>query len=353
MALSRLDIHHLRNLEGTRLEPSAGFNGFYGANGSGKTSVLEAIYILGRGTSFRSKDLGRVLQSGTEAFQLSARLEPQGLALGVEYQLPSTIQYRIGGQQVRGRLELAHQLPLLFISPESHALISEGPQQRRRFLDWGLFHVEPKFLPAWRRYHRALKQRNRSLGTPGVEAAWEPELVLAGEEITAMRQQFLQRLEPYLNHYICRLTGIQGLRLQFSPGWRQELDFLSALRAGLPQDRAYGFTRQGPHRADMVIKVDNRLAREVVSRGQQKLLVIALLLAQVALLNREAALSPVILVDDLAAELDRQHKELLLAVLREQQAQVFMTVTERQLLPEDQAPIQWFHVELGRVNPAL
>jgi len=351
MALSRLDICQLRNLPLVRIEPHPRFNGLCGANGSGKTSVLEAIYILGRGTSFRSKDLGQAVQAGADSFQLAARLEPRGVSLGVEYQSKGGVHYRLGGEPLRSRLDLAQQLPLLFISPDSHALISGGPQGRRRFLDWGLFHVEPRFIATWRRYHRALKQRNRALGMDGVETAWDPELAQAADQITELRHGYLRRLEPHAINYARRLGAIPDLGLHYSPGWRQDLDFLAALRAGLPQDRAYGFTRQGPHRADLVVKAKSRLAKETVSRGQQKLLVIALLLAQVAVLNEEAGLSPVILVDDLAAELDRQHKALLLEVLQERQAQVFLTVTERQLLPEGDVAIRWFHVELGRVKP--
>lgn len=351
MALSRLDIHHLRNLTSVRLEPQPGFNGLYGANGSGKTSVLEAIYLLGRGSSFRTKDLSRVLQSDSEGFQVAARLMPQGVSLGMDFRAGGTTLYRMGGQALRGRLELAQQLPLLFVSPDSHALISDGPQQRRRFIDWGLFHVEHRFLPAWRRYHRALRQRNRSLGTAGVENAWDPELVQAAELITGLRQTYLQRLEPYVSAYLRRLMAAEDIRLHFSQGWRQDLSFGDALKATLPQDRAYGFTRQGPHRADLLVKVNGRLAKETVSRGQQKLLVIAMLLAQVALMNDVAAVSPVILIDDLAAELDRQHKVILLDVLAERKAQVFLTVTERQLLPVNDLPIRWFHVDHGQVEP--
>lgn len=349
MALSHIEIQGIRNLQSAGFDPGPGFNGFYGPNGSGKTSILEAIHILGRGSSFRTKDLGHVLQNGAALFRITGRVGPLSLPMGVQYQAPFP-QFRIDGQPVRSRLQLAQQLPLLFISPESHALIAEGPQQRRRFLDWGLFHVEPKFLPGWRRYHRALKQRNKALGMPGVETAWDTELGQAAEEITHQRLSYLRRLEPYVRRFLDHLTNLGEVDLQFFQGWRQDQDFLGVLKNGLQQDRTYGFTRQGPHRADVMVKVNHRPAREIISRGQQKLLVIALLLAQVALLNKEADLNPIILMDDLAAELDFNHQRRLLQALRELQAQVFLTVTERSLIAEDDTPIHWFHVEQGKLQ---
>jgi DNA replication and repair protein RecF len=349
MGISKLEINNIRNLQSVKLEPSPGINGFCGINGSGKTAILEAIHLLGRGTSFRARDVKRVLQEGAARFSVSARLQPLNIPIGIEYQ-QRAIHFRVGGQAARSRLDLVNRLPLLFISPESHALVSQGPQERRRFLDWGVFHVEPRFLPAWRRYQRALKQRNKALGSPGVEEAWDHELVQAGEEITRLRIAYLAQLVIYANQYAALLSAVDELKLLFSCGWRQDMDFMSVLRATLPQDRGYGFTGQGPHRADIHVKVGNRLVRDSVSRGQQKLVVIAMLLAQAALLNVTTAQKPVILVDDVAAELDIYHRRRLLEVLSDLRAQVFLTVTEQQTLPRDDIPIQWFHVEQGRVG---
>ena len=352
MGLARLEISNIRNLQSARVDLDPGFNALYGANGSGKTSFLEAIYILGRGTSFRTKDLGRVVHEGAQQFYVSGKLDSALTTLGVEFQA-SGMQYRIAGLKARGRLEMAEQLPLIFISPESQALVAEGPQQRRRFIDWGVFHVEPGFLPAWRLYQRALKQRNKALGSPGVETAWDVELARASELITRLRGDYVARLSPYVELYVRNLMALENISLSFAPGWRQGLSYLEALRASLPQDREYGFTRQGPHRADVLVRVGNRLARDTLSRGQQKLLVFALLLAQVALLNDVAAIRPVIMIDELAAELDTAHRGRLLGVLAELKAQIFITVTEqRALIGGEKIPIKWFHVEQGRITPA-
>ena len=306
----------------------------------------------GRGTSFKAKDLSHVLQFGAQQFFVSGKLDTFSTVIGVEYQSTGT-QFNIAGQRERSRTELAKLLPLLFISPDSHALISDGPQQRRKYLDWGVFHVEPTFLPAWRIYQRALKQRNRALRSPGLETVWDIELARSAEQVTQARIDYLARLEPYVDQHVQQLVKLDKVTMNFVPGWRQDSNYLDMLHRSLPKDREFGFTRHGPHRADVVLKVGTRLARDTISRGQQKLLVFAMLLAQVALLNEIAFIQPVILIDDLAAELDLYHRERLLLLLSELKAQVFLTLAEERELPiSKKISVQRFHVEQGRVTPS-
>jgi DNA replication and repair protein RecF len=211
--------------------------------------------------------------------------------------------------------------------------------------------VEQGFLPIWRRYQRALKQRNKALGTPGLDMAWDGELIHAAEQITELRRNYITKLEAYVDQFVQRLVELEKVTVSYLPGWRQDLSYSEVLRGSLLQDREYGFTRHGPHRAEVVVKIGNRLARDSISRGQQKLLVIALLLAQVALLNEVAFIQPVILIDDLTAELDSYHRDRLLDVLSGLKAQTIMTVTEESSLPVNNGtPIRWFHVEHGKVK---
>ena len=350
MGLAWIEISNIRNLQPVRLNLCSGFNALHGLNGSGKTSFLEALYILGRGTSFRSKNLDRVIRIGANNFYVSGKLEPNLTPLGFEYQT-SGPQIRIAGQPARSRMQLAEHMPLLFISPESQSLISEGPQQRRRFLDWGVFHVEPGFLPTYRLYQRALKQRNKALGYPGIESAWDSELARAAEQVTQYRSEYVNKLVPYVEQYIQQLLNIKNVSLHFSPGWRHEISYSEVLRSSLANDREYGFTRHGPHRADITLKVENRLVRDTLSRGQQKIMVFALLLAQVALLNDHTATKPLIMIDELAAEIDVEHRKRLMSVLAELNAQIFITLTEKRALEPYEYPlINWFHVEQGCIT---
>ena len=352
MALSRLDIHQLRNLQHVRLQPGSYFNLLWGSNGAGKSSVLEAIHLLGRGSSFRGNDVRSLLSHGAERCLVSAKLEHSGVTIGTEF-TRSELTYRIDGAAAANRAALSERLPVVFLGQESHRLLTEGPQQRRRFLDWGVFHVEPRFLMAWRRYQRALKQRNTALRHGQRLAPWDEELVKLATEITEFRGAYLNRLAPYVQYYLAALCELKDFTLKLFPGWRQDTTLAEALKHGLEQDKTFGYTRYGAHRADLVIKTDGRQAKEVVSRGQQKLLICALTLAQAMLVNENEATSCVVLIDDLAAELDPDHRLKLLALLAALGSQVFITATDTATSwGEMQTECRLFHVKQGTIDPS-
>ncbi len=351
MALSRLDIHHLRNLPHVRVQPGPRFNLFWGSNGAGKSSVLEAVHLLGRGLSFRTSDFRSLLAIGADSCTVSGRSLSSGSAIGVEFNR-NGISYHLDGKPAVNRAALSERLPMVFLGPDSHKLLTEGPQQRRRFLDWGVFHVEPRFLTAWKRYQRALRQRNMALRTGQNLTPWDDELVKNALEITEYRDAYLERLSPHVHYYLNELCQLESPSLKLAPGWRQESNLQSVLRSGIEQDKAFGYTRHGPHRADLVLKTAGKLAKEVVSRGQQKLLICALILAQAKVVNEGKNTPCILLVDDLASELDSDHRSKLLSLLAGLNSQVFITATEA-TLPALNNTSDWvvFHVEQGSVRP--
>jgi DNA replication and repair protein RecF len=239
------------------------------------------------------------------------------------------------------------------IEPGSHSLIRGGAEQRRRFADWGLFHVEPGFLALWRRYARALKQRNSLLKArqrDGQLEAWEAELATTGTTLTAAREGYLARLQPFLAAASAALLPEAGAtELQFLPGWRrEELPLADALLLARDRDLASGFTSVGPHRADWRIAQARIPGREALSRGQAKLTALSALLAQAEHQARNCGDWPVIALDDLASELDRPHQQLVLQRLRDDGAQVLVSGTEAPAgLGMLGAPVAMFHVEHG------
>lgn len=355
MHLADLRIRGFRCLSECDLSPDPGINLIVGENASGKSSLLEAIYFLGRGQSFRQTHPSRLVQRGAAGFTLGAQLrsdEHRPVWIGAHREAAQT-RFKLDGREGVPLLDLVSALPVQVIDPNLHRLIEEGPRYRRRYLDWGVFHVEHGFYQAWRRYRRALRQRNgalrRGLGKSAV-IAWDNELVNAGREVDACRRSYLNDLAGILPDMIGDLLGEGEIVLDYYPGWPRDEEFGSSLIRLLERDQDSGFTHAGPHRADLRVRVDHARARDWVSRGQQKVLTAALLLAQAALLDRRRGIRPVLLIDDLAAELGPTYRAALLRVIGKLRGQCFLTFLEPSLVPDAIESSRMFHVEHGRVH---
>ena len=288
MRVASLDITGFRNLHQVSLDCTPGLNLLIGPNASGKTSVLEALYVLGRGRSFRARQPRELIQTGAPAFRVVAIMtdgDDRQTPVGIERNARE-LTARIGGAPTRSLAELARQTPVLLLNPDSHRLLEDGPRQRRRFMDWGLFHAEPGFLDTWRRYEVALRHRNAALRTGAADRvvdAWDGELSAAAERLDPWRESFCKALGSVLRPLTEATLGEVAVEVDYRRGWPLEPfkhDFTSWLRAGRAQDRQQGHTRFGPHRADFVPRIAGQPPAEALSRGQQKLLVIALVLAQ-------------------------------------------------------------------------
>jgi DNA replication and repair protein RecF len=241
--------------------------------------------------------------------------------------------------------------------PGSHALIAGAAEERRRYLDWGVFHVEHAFLDNWRRYQRALKQRNALLRSATVSdelyRPWEVELSQAAQAIEALRQDYLQQLEPLLSASTAGLLPELGeVGLRYKRGWPDGVDLADALQEQRPRDRIRGHTTFGVHRADWSIGFTHAPLREHLSRGQEKLTALACLLAQAALFARDRGEWPVVCLDDLASELDQAHQQAVVTELEAAGAQVLLTGTDLPT-PLKAVPHRLFHVEQGNVVPLL
>jgi DNA replication and repair protein RecF len=359
MKLARLEINRVRNLDRVQISPSQHVNLILGENASGKTSFLESIYLLSRGRSFRTVNIRSVIQHGAESLLLHAEVRDESprrnVALGLE-RSPRQTHIRINRERVKQASKLAQYLPVQIITPEAHQLLEDGPQQRRKYLDWGLFHVEPRFFPTWQHYHRILKQRNAALRRNQRESdirAWDAQLLAYAETLTAQRLAYVKALEPWLEQYANTLLG-QVPDFHYRAGWRTGETLAEVLEHGLDADRERGHTRYGPHRADLVIQTGTVRVQDVYSRGQQKLLVCVLRLAQIRHLAEAAGIESVVLVDDLAAELDNRHRQQLFEVLEDSGAQLFITATDASMLPErDRQRGKTFHVEHGQVREVV
>jgi len=261
------------------------------------------------------------------------------------------LERRVDGAPASGAA-VTEILAVQAIGPDSHRLIEGGPSERRRFLDWGVFHVEHSYLEAWQRYRRVLGQRNATLQRGGEAAAelrvWTQSLAEAGEQIDQFRQAYVGRLANYVSGHAQALLG-QELSVEYRRGWRADLDLAAALDASTVRDRSLGHTEPGPHRADLVLQMAGHRVQDEASRGKQKLAAAALVLAQESVVSASAAARGVLLVDDPAAELDRAAFERLLERLQEIHSQLFFTGLAP-LEANKYAATAVFHVERGQVR---
>jgi DNA replication and repair protein RecF len=351
MHLVELRLEDLRCLRSAELDLHPRLNLITGLNGSGKTSVLEAIHLLGRGRSFRTRHTEQLVRHGQSKLLVFGRLRvgAPGTSggsqhtMGVSFDRKEGIEARIDGGPIGSLAQLSASFPVQVLDPGIHRLVEEGPLHRRRWLDWAVFHVEPDFIGHWQQYGRALRQRNAALKSGADATPWDRELIRHGEHLTASRERLVERLQPFWESVLNDLRAVPST-LGFSAGWNRELSLSASLSLHLPRDRERGTTSYGPHRFDVLLRLDGRPVRDVVSRGQQKILGAAMTLTMSHYLAEATGCAPALLLDDPAAELDVSHTEALLAAVAKLGGQLVVTA----LRPADTplgVPDRVFHVE--------
>ncbi|MDD2723264.1 MAG: DNA replication/repair protein RecF [Methylovulum sp.] len=357
MSLVKLDIYHVRNIQKASIQPCPAINLIVGDNASGKSSLLEAIYILGRAKSFRSATIKSVISLNQEHLVVSAQLEhvDTGIShLGIQLD-GKTMAIRINQESKQQRSELAYALPLQLIHPKSYELLDSGAQSRREFLDWGIFNDDKQFLPVWRRFKKALAQRNALLKTKQLEQlpVWNKELVYYGTIVHDYRVRYIEKLRSVFVDISQDFLAIKNIAVHLLSGWDVSKTLSDALDQDFDKDLRYGFTHSGPHRGDFQVFVNQRLAKDFVSRGQLKLLVLSLKLGQVQLLADEQNHLGCVLIDDFSAELDANNRSKLLSFLASLNCQVFITANAQTDFG-DLSKIsiyKMFHVEQGTIKP--
>ncbi len=356
MPLIKLEISDFRNIESILFEPVVnGFNIIYGDNGSGKTSILESIYYLSLGRSFRSATISPLIRNLASQLAIYSNVfTPTGQAIpvGIQRRLHGGLSARLAGENVKGMAEIASLLPVQLINSNCYNLLDAGPGFRRKYIDWGAFYHTPDFLPAWRQYKHVLKQRNAALAARVSKKElefWNSELFIRAMALHQLRVAYVQELLPLLIEMVAELLILTDLKIEYYPGWEIDQDYQQILIASLGRDLQLGYTQFGPHRANLNVVVNQFPAKDILSRGQQKLFVCAMMLAQGALLFRSKNRKPIYLVDDLPSELDMKSRFSLLALLSRQEAQIFVTAVEHNVFKNclGAKPTKLFHVEHG------
>jgi DNA replication and repair protein RecF len=352
VSLVQLVVEDLRCLQRAELALDPRRNLIWGSNGSGKTSLLESIFLLGRGRSFRTRNSEKLIRHGQPRLTVFGRADgmpPQ--AMGVQVAKGGGTTARINGANASSLTDLSQAFPVQVIDPGVHKLVEEGGFRRRRWMDWAVFHVEPGFADSWVRYTRAVKQRNAALKSQPTQAAvWDSEVARLGELIAEARRGMLEQMQPTWRQAVLALSGLE-IDLNYSRGWSQEVPLARALIDSRARDQSRGLTHSGPHRADVFVRIGGRPAREILSRGQQKLVAIAMTLAQIQLLQERTSTTPTLLLDDPAAELDGPHLVKFIDEVSRLNCQLILTSlqSESNLFGR---PERVFHVERGQVEAA-
>lgn len=355
MVLALLRGENLRLFSRFELRPAARLNLIVGANAAGKTTLLEAIFVLSRARSFRATRASELAGDEGSHWSVFAELEAGewGHRIGVGLREQS-LETRLDQRERVGAAELARALPVQLIEPAAHRLLDDGPAYRRSYIDWGVFHVEQSFIGLWRRYQRALKQRNRALRlnlTKSAVRAWDTELSESGEAITQLRLRHVEQTRPHFERLAAQLLDDTVPTLRLQPGWNTDMPLLVALREQWESHQRAGTTLQGPHRAELKISLADRKAQHRLSRGQQKLLIAAMVMAQARTLIDRGTQAPVLLIDDFESELSQAYQARWAEVLALYPGQVFVTAFEP---PQALRPLRpaMFHVEQGVLRHA-
>lgn len=338
--ITQLSLTNFRNIAQAWLNLAPKLNLVVGDNAAGKTALIESIWLLSTGRSFRTAKPHQTIQHEHPQFTLFCEIEQQHTKHQLGMQRSEQNQrIKLNGEAIYAQSQLAHKLPVQLLTPESHRLLEEGPKSRRAFLDWGCFYQTPQFSALWKSHQHILKQRNQALRQrlpKNQTTLWDHQLIQVAQQIHQIRTDYLTELEPYLLEFCQALMPeiTFPVKLSYRAGWPKQTEDLATLfKTHFEKDRQQGFTQYGCHRADLRFYFNDKEALIALSRGQQKLFVCALLLAQAALYEKYHREPVIMLIDDLPAELDAPHRLTLLKLLDCLNIQHIITTTEADLIP--------------------
>jgi DNA replication and repair protein RecF len=353
--IDHLTIEDFRNIGRAELWPFDGFNVVSGRNGMGKTNLLEAIYLLGALRSFRTTSRRELIRHESVVARVGADFGDAAAGLRCEVALePSARRVRVNGVALRPDGSHFRELPMVLFHPDHVEMVRGGPDGRRRFLDRALFQADQRYPTVHRDYQRALASRNSLLKQRPPDqrslALFEEQLALNGARLIEMRRSFVDRLLPL---YVEAASHIGPGRCP-SLAYRPALDGDHAALAGAwarsrARDIALGHTDAGPHADDLLLELDGLAARRYGSQGQQRTLALALKIAETRVLEAATGRTPLLLLDDVSSELDRERNRRLFEFLVATGGQVFITSTHEDHILAGR-PRADYCVEDGRVT---
>ncbi|MBA58715.1 MAG: DNA replication/repair protein RecF [Gammaproteobacteria bacterium] len=363
MSLQSLFIKNYRNLTEIEVDLGAKVNFLFGANGSGKTSFLDACYFLSSARSFRASERHSCIKEGEGECLVRGNVRKDSILLniGVSKDRQGLTRIKINERNVDRTSDLAKELPTVFLGPESMGLLIGPPAQRRSFMNWGAFHVEPRFRDIWREANRCLRQRNQALqfnkrDSTQIEV-WSEELVKISERIDQVRRDYFQQFSPRFEEVLGRISNLENVEIQYFSGWAEDKGLKESMKINSEMDLRRGYTGSGFHRADLKVLVNHKPADKFCSRGELKALVWSMKLAQGTLLSDlneqdKENESLIFLIDDLASEFDDYHRRKVQEYLYQTNHQAIVTGIDEWSLfgGGDICDGRVFHVKHGKLK---
>ncbi len=332
--LRNLSLQAFRNYKSLHLEPDAGLTLVVGPNGQGKTNLIEAIYVLCLGRSFRERSDRRLIMFGEEGTRLEGVFDREGSEHSIRMVISREGGKRaqIDGDDLERMRDLVGQAPVVSFTPEDNDIVKGDPGSRRRFLDLVLAQTSREYLEALQLYRRTLAQRNICLreGRAALIESWEEALVRYGETIRKYRTALIEFLAHVAGDTYTGIgPGGEEFTIRYRPnppmGVGGAEDLAMALSAGRQDDLDRGFTGAGPHRDDIIFEIGGRNLRMYGSHGQARTALASLKLAEVAYYTFARDRQPILVMDEVASVLDRERTENLIRLLSQEASQVFIT----------------------------
>jgi len=369
MSVAKLTTYNFRNLSSLAIDLHPNLNFFIGDNGSGKSSLLEAIFFLGHGKSFRTSKVEHLASYDTDNFVVSIK-DINDLQLGLSKNLGTGVTLiKINGERHARLSELAKNIAVQIVTPESFKLFFGGPKERRRFVELGMFHVKHDFSKQWREFNRVLKQRNACIRN-GLDKStfdyWTALFCQMSEEVAEIRSQYISALIEELPNWLeILLPNIADkVTVQYLQGWPQKKTLIDALNDSHEREQSFGYSIYGAHKFDVKFLIAKHALESQLSRGQQKLFLLALTFAQAKLIGRVNRVKPILLIDDIGAELDSNSRQSLSNAMSNLDCQVVITAIEEGVLQpfindakvtnnesNDEIKYHMFHVKHGGILP--
>ena len=358
MSVDSLLINGFRNISNQTLTFDSKYNFILGDNGSGKSSLLESIFFLGHGKSFRSHKVDALCKQGESNFTISAKtFDTVNLGISKNFDNNTTL-IKLNGEKLVKLSDLAKNIAVQIITPESFRLFFGGPKERRKFFDLGMFHVKHEFSFLWKEFSRVLKQRNACLKQrteTSTLAYWDSKFIDLSEQLTLLRSEyvtgFIKELKVWLDILLPNIGD--DISIDFYKGWSKSRTLVEVIKQNTHRELQQGHTLNGAHKFDLKFFINGESLESRISRGQQKLFLLALTFTQAKLIERVERVKPILLIDDIGAELDEVSRSKLYQAIEKLDCQVIITAIDKMalepLVPNNKK-YKVFHVEHGYIS---